>query len=197
MKKRLVISTSLLALMLLIAGCSSSDADSAKKSSSSSKPKTEKVADETHKSGNFSFNDKTNTFTTDKLTYKITKVTFMNSAADENKKTIVFETDITNTSGKEIDLMSDDDSSMYIHAKQKATDGKSNKQLQPGTLALDDNANSPEQAREDTMVSNSVLPDKTVQGVFMFDLDNNNNPVTVRFDNAGFDTIATKTYDVE
>lgn len=159
--------------------------------------KAETVAGETHKSGKFSFDDKTNTFKTDKLSYKITKVAFMNSAADQSKKTIVFETDITNNTDQELDLVADANAHLYIHAKQKAADGKSNKELQPGTLALDANANSPEQARENTMNTSSILPGKTVQGVFMFDLDNNNNPVVVDFDNAGFQSIAKKTYNVE
>lgn len=174
-----------------------SDTKSDTKTEKSSSKKAEKVADKTHKSGKFSFNDKTNTFKTDKLSYKITKVAFMNSAADQSKKTIVFETDITNNTDQELDLVADANAHLYIHAKQKATDGKSNKELQPGTLALDANANSPEQARENTMNTSSILPGKTVQGVFMFDLDNNNNPVVVDFDNAGFQSIAKKTYNVE
>lgn len=175
-------------------------ADAKTEKTSTSKKDSKKsgtVADETHKSGKFSFDDKINTFKTDKLSYKITKVAFMNSAADQSKKTIVFEADITNNTDQELDLVSDANAHLYIHAKQKASDGKSNKELQPGTLALDANANSPEQARENTMNTSSILPGKTVQGVFMFDLDNNDNPVVVDFDNAGFQPIAKKTYNVE
>ena len=174
-----------------------SDTKSDTKTEKTSSKKSEKVADGTHKSGKFSFNDKTNTFKTDKLSYKITKVAFMNSAADQSKKTIVFETDITNNTDQELDLVADANAHLYIHAKQKATDGKSNKELQPGTLALDANANSPEQSRENTMETSSVLPGKTVQGVFMFDLDNNDNSVVVDFDNAGFQPIVEKTYNVQ
>jgi hypothetical protein len=116
------------------------------------------------------------------------------NGVDNGKKVIVLEMDITNNTKKEINLSSDENAYEYIHAYQKTETSKKN--LAPGTLGSDDNGNSPEQSREDTMNSDSLLPGKTVQGVVMFDLVNNSK-VSITFDNADFDTIATKEYKVQ
>lgn len=82
---------------------------------------------------------------------------------------------------------------MVVHAKQK-TD-TSNVQLDPGSIALDENSNDPLQTHEDNL-NNSLLPGKQVDTVLMFTLKNTNK-VTVEFSNSDFDTIGTKTYTVQ
>lgn len=160
-------------------------------SNSTSKSSVEKAKQGSSYSG---FTFKNNDFKTNHLTYKITAVKYFPSAGDQNKKTIVLEVDITNNTKKDINLLSDDNAYAYIHAYQKTSDTKED--LQPGTLALDDNANSPEQTREDVMDNDTVLPGKTVQGIIMFDTKENSN-VFVTFENDDFKTIATKEYSIQ
>lgn len=110
--------------------------------------------------------------------------------AEPGSKVLVLHTTILNNSKKE-----QDPSNFYmvIHAKQK-TD-TSNVDLTPGTLALDDNGNSPFQQEEDNL-NNALLPGKKVNAVIMFTLKNTNK-VTVEFSNSDFDKLGTKTYTVK
>ncbi len=62
-------------------------------------------------------------------------------------------------------------------------------------LALDDNGNSPLQTQEDNL-NNNLLPGKTVETVLIYTLKNT-NPVELSFSNADFDTIGTKTINVQ
>ena len=109
---------------------------------------------------------------------------------EPGSKVLVLHTTILNNSEKE-----QDPSNFYmvIHAKQK-TD-TSNVDLTTGTLALDENGNSPLQAEQDNL-NNALLPGKKVNTILMFTLKNN-NPVTVEFSNADFSKLGTKTYIVE
>lgn len=165
--------------------------NSESKKNSGNNTTVEKTENQTTKNNEFSFGN--DIFKTNKLSYKITKVTTMNGT-DSNKKVLVLETDITNNTKKDVNINSDANAYEYIHAYQN-TD-KTKKNLLPGSLGLDGNGNSPEQSREDTMNSESLLAGKTVQGIVMFDLENNST-VTVTFDNAEFQTIATKKYNIQ
>lgn len=181
MKK--IISLSLLLLTTIsLSACGNNDA------SNKSDKGSQKVENKVKKTGKWSFDG--TTYTTAKGKYKITAVKKMPSSED-GKNVIAFEFDYTNTSKKEHDLLTDDSFYEFVHATQK-TD-TSNKNLNPGSIGLDDNANSLEQAREDVMNSDSVLPGKTVQGVAAFSLVND-NPVKLKFDDASYTTIATKEY---
>lgn len=110
--------------------------------------------------------------------------------AEEGTKVLVLHTTILNNSKKE-----QDPSNFYmvIHAKQK-TD-TSNIDLNPGTLAIDENGNSPLQAEQDNL-NNALLPGKKVDAILMFTLKNT-NPVTIEFSNADFSKLGTKTYNIE
>lgn len=145
------------------------------------------------KSGKYSFNSKKyGTFKTNKATIKITNVKVMPSA-EEGKKVVVFECDITNNSKKEVDLVNDVSMYEFIHAYQKTS--TSSKNLEPGMVGLDENADSLEKDRDDVMTNDSVLPGKTVQGDFVFTLVND-KPVKLKFDNKNYETFATKSYKV-
>lgn len=122
------------------------------------------------------------------LTYKITK-TEVRDATSEGKKALVVYTDVTNNSDKE---QKPSNVYMVLHAYQK-TD-TSNKQLNPGAVALDDNAKNPLQVEEDAL-NDSLLPGKTVNAVIIFTLENENQ-VTLKFDDADFNNIGEKTINV-
>lgn len=161
---------------------------SSTKSSSSSKAEAEKATavptDDTHE---WFFKD--DVFYAGMETYKLTKSEVRDSA-ESGKKVLVIYTDITNNSKKE-----QDPSNVYmvVHAKQK-TD-TSNVTLNPGMLATDEDGNDPLQQYEDN-INNSLLPGKTVTGILVFTLGND-NPVSLEFQNADFDTIGTKEYQVK
>lgn len=159
---------------------------SSKKSSSSSKAEkaTAVPTDDTHE---WFFKD--DVFYAGMETYKLTKSEVRDSA-ESGKKVLVIYTDITNNSKKE-----QDPSNVYmvVHAKQK-TD-TSNVTLDPGMLATDEDGNDPLQQYEDN-INNSLLPGKTVTGILVFTLGND-NPVSIEFQNADFDTIGTKEYQVK
>lgn len=123
-------------------------------------------------------------------TYKLTKSEIRDGAEDGTKVLVIY-TDITNNSKKE-----QDPSNVYmvVHAKQK-TD-TSNVELEPGMIGTDENGDNPLQQYEDNL-NNALLPGKTVTGILTFKLgDNNNNPVSLEFDNSDFDKIGTKTYQI-
>ncbi|MQS75020.1 hypothetical protein [Companilactobacillus halodurans] len=79
----------------------------------------------------------------------------------------------------------------------KGLTNNSNVDLNPGTVALDENGNSPTQEYEDNL-QNSLLPSKTVTGVLIFDIGKDNaNPINLEFSNSDFETIGTKTYNIK
>lgn len=186
--KKIILICSTLLLGVGLAGCGNPDGDN-KENAQNDISSSISV----NKDDNFYKND-VFVLGKEKLSYKITGVKWLASAADNTKKTLVLECDITNNSDDKVDLVSKGNPYMYIHATQK-TDNEE-KQLQPGTLALDSNGDSPEQDRENTMNSSSVLPHKTVQGVIKFDTVND-SPVTVTFENQSFKVIASKTYNIQ
>lgn len=186
-------------IAIMFVGCgddssSSENNNSAKseKTSNDKSIKTSKLMNSNNKNDNTYKND-TFTMEEEKLTYKITGVKWLPSAADENKKTLVLECDITNNGDKPVDLAVKGNPYTYIHATQKTENEE--KQLQPGTLKLESDGNSPEQSRENTMNSSSVLPHKTAQGIIKFDTVND-SPVTVSFENEEFKVIGSKTYSM-
>ncbi|MQS51445.1 DUF5067 domain-containing protein [Companilactobacillus mishanensis] len=194
MKKRSVtlglITTILLSTALV--GCSNGNSDS--KSSKSNDEKTEKAEKSTQvktgadaKNNKWSF--KNDVFSAGILTYKLTKSEVRDSSED-GKKVLVIYTDVTNNSNKE-----QDPSNIYIvsHAYQK-TD-TANKQLLPGMVALDENADSPLQKYEDAL-NDKLLPGKTTQAVMIYSLEND-SPVKVSFENSDFKTLGSKTYNVQ
>lgn len=179
---------SLAAIALFATGCSSNN--DSKDSSSKNNEKTEKVTKAKNKDvSNNKWTYKNDVFDAGNLTYKFTKSEIMDSVTD-GKQVLVLYTDVTNNSKKE-----QDPSNIYmvVHAYQK-TD-TANKQLDPGIVALDENANSPLQTQEDAM-NDKLLPKKTTQGVVLFELENTNK-VTVKFSNSDFKDIGSKTYSVQ
>ncbi|GKQ42955.1 hypothetical protein RD055328_08780 [Companilactobacillus sp. RD055328] len=184
MKKLLSLALLAITIVSLTACSSTSDSDKTDKG-------TQKVENKTKKQSKWTFDG--TTFTTKQGIYTITAVKKMPSAED-GKNVIVFEFDFKNNTKKEIDMMADNNWYVYVHATQKTKN--SNKSLDPGTIGLDANANSLEQAREDVMTSDSVLPGKTVQGVASYTLVND-APVKLKFSDEGFNTIATKEYTVK
>ena len=191
MKKRSVLAgiTATIILSISLVSCS----NNSDKSTKSSNTKTEKIEKSTKvKSGTNAENNKwtfkNDVFSAGILTYKLTKSEVRDSSED-GKKVLVIYTDVTNNTNKE-----QDPSNIYMvtHAYQK-TD-TANKQLLPGTVGLDENANNPLQEYEDAL-NDKLLPKKTTKAVIVFALEND-NPVKVTFENSDFKTLGTKTYDV-
>lgn len=175
---------------LTLAGCGSET-----KTNTNSNEKAEKtVKGTTDSTSDNTFKDNTFTMAKEKVSYKITNVKTFPSAGDQNKKTIVLECDITNNGNEPADLAVKANPYTYVHASQKTNNAE--KELQPGTIAIDDNGNNPEQAREDTMNSSKVLPHKTVQGMIAFDTVDDSS-VTVTFENQIFKNIGSKTYKIQ
>ncbi|MCM6843370.1 DUF5067 domain-containing protein [Latilactobacillus curvatus] len=196
MKKILgIVSVSLCAISL--AACGSKGAE---KKTTSSSSKVEKAVNKTTKKDASKSNEiptdaDHNWFFRDNIFYAGNETMTLNKSevldgSEAGSKVLVLHTTILNNSKKE-----QDPSNFYmvIHAKQK-TD-TSNVDLTPGTLAIDENGNSPLQAEQDNL-NNALLPGKKVNTVLMFTLKNN-NPVTVEFSNADFSKLGTKTYNVE
>lgn len=173
---------------------SSSDKSSEKSSSSastSSKSNTEKVSlSSTNDPSDNEWSYKNDIFDAGNLTYKITKSAIMDSAAQNGSKTLVLYTDVTNNSSKNMDPSN---IYMVVHAFQQ--NDTSRLQLNPGVVSLDENANNPLQAQEDAL-NNELLPGKTVQAAFTFDLQNTND-VVVEYSNADFKKIGSKTYQIQ
>ncbi|KRK37321.1 hypothetical protein FC62_GL001437 [Amylolactobacillus amylotrophicus DSM 20534] len=199
MKKTILLVGTMLSAALLLSACSNdrgSSNDSAEKASKveskkSTKQSTKKSSSEpvkipTSPDKEWFYND--NVFYAGMETMTLTKSEIRDGIEDGEKVLVIYNT-IKNNSDEE-----QDPSNFYmvIHAKQK-TD-TSNVNLDPGTLALDENGNNPLQAQEDNL-NNSLLPGKTVETVMMFKLVND-TPVTIEFSNEDFTTIGTKTINV-
>ena len=165
-----------------------SSKESSKKAASSSKKADAKTIPTTPDEDWF-YSAEQNVFYAGNETMTFTKSEVRDGVESGTKVLVIYNT-IRNNSSEE-----QDPSNFYmvIHAKQK-TD-TSNVSLDPGMLATDDNGNSPLQAQEDNL-NNSLLPGKTVETVLMFTLKNS-NPVTLEFDNADFDSIGTREYQVQ
>lgn len=164
----------------------SSSENSSKKSENTEKVSTKKSDDPSDRKWTF----KNNVFDAGNMTYKITKSELMDSAAEDGSKTFVLYTDVTNNSSKNMDPSN---IYMVVHAFQQ--NDTSRVQLNPGMVALDENANNPLQTQEDAL-DNELLPGKTAQAVFMFDLQNTND-VVVEYSNADFKKIGSKTYQIQ
>lgn len=166
-----------------------SSENTSKKSSESSN--TEKVSSsKSNDPSNNKWTYKNNIFDAGNLTYKITKSAIMDSAAQDGSKTLVLYTDVKNNSSKN---MTPSNIYMVVHAFQK--NDTSRVQLDPGMVALDENANNPLQAQEDAL-NNELLPGKTVQAVFMFNLKNTND-VEVEYSDSNFHKIGSKIYQIK
>ena len=185
MKKITLLGTTAL-VALTLAGCGSTNNNT----NHNENTKLENKASENDNT----FKNNVFTMAKEKVSYKITAVKWFASAGDQSKKTMVLECDITNNGNEPADLSVKANPYTYVHASQKTSNAE--KELQPGTIALDNNGNNPEQAREDTMNSSKVLPHKTVQGMIAFDTVDN-SPVTVTFENQSFKVIGSKTYNVK
>ncbi|MBZ5946064.1 DUF5067 domain-containing protein [Leuconostoc gasicomitatum] len=123
------------------------------------------------------------------MTYKFTKSEVRDSI-ENGKKTLVIYADVTNNTDSE-----QDPSNIYtvMHAFQK-TD-TANKNLIPGMVKYDENSNNPIQQYTDAL-NDKLLGKKTTSVALVYSLENN-NPVTVKFDNADFTKIGEKQYDVK
>ena len=192
MKKKYILSATLLACTgLALTACSNSNnsnSASSSKSSSSKVNKPKKVVP-SDKAKDRTWTYKNKVFDAGIETYKFTKSEVRDSAT-EGKKLLVLYCDVTNNSKKE-----QDPSNVYMvmHAYQK-TD-TSNVQLDPGSAALDDNGNDPLQEYDDNL-NNKLLPGKTVKACVAYELKND-NPVTVNFENSDFDTIGQEIYQIK
>ena len=164
----------------------SSRENSSKKSEDAEKISTKKSDDPSDRKWTF----KNNIFDAGNMTYKITKSELMDSAAEDGSKTLVLHMDVTNNAKKNMDPSN---VYMVLHAFQK--NDTSRVQLNPGTVALDENGNSHIQSEEDAL-NNDLLPSKTAQVAVSFDLKNTND-VEVEFSNSDFKVIGTKTYKVQ
>ncbi|WP_203624615.1 DUF5067 domain-containing protein [Lacticaseibacillus sp. 866-1] len=206
MKKLITVGVTMLAALSLTAcasGSSSKKSGSNEKassvnSSSAAKSSSKKASSSSKKAANGAsipttadkeWFVKDNVFYAGNETMTFTK-SEVRDGLDSGTKVLVIYTTIRNNSGKE-----QDPSNFYmvLHAKQK--NDTSNVSLDPGMLGLDDNGNSPLQTYEDNL-NNSLLPGKTVTAVLEYELKNT-NPVTLEISNDSFDTIGTKTYQVQ
>lgn len=162
-------------------------------SSSSKNTKTEKASNKTISDSNdpskSKWTYKDDTFKAGILTYKFTKSEVRDSS-EGGKKVLVLYADVINNTDEEQDPSN---IFMVMHAYQK-TD-TSNKSLNPGMAALDADYNDPLQTQEDAL-NNKLLGKKTVSVVMIYSLENE-NPVTVKFDNADYNTIGEKQYSVK
>ncbi|EJF33753.1 prophage protein [Weissella koreensis KCTC 3621] len=178
---------SVISIIIVIAtqGMYTKAIDKSENSVSSSSSSVEKVSDKSASDDTWTF--KNNIFDAGNMTYKITNTEITDGAGDPGTKVLVMYMDVTNNSDKEMDP-----SNLYMvmHAYQK-TD-TSNVNLNPGTVALNDQAESPVQTEEDAM-NNKLLPKKTTQVVAVYQLENTND-IKVEFSNSDFKTIGTKIY---
>ncbi|UJM23520.1 DUF5067 domain-containing protein [Lactiplantibacillus plantarum] len=172
------------ALSLTACGNNNSSKTNSVNSSKAEKVSSTKSTDPSNEKWTF----KDNVFSAGIETYKFTK-SEIRDGSEDGTKILVLYCDVTNNSKKE-----QDPSNIYtvVNAYQK-TD-TANKQLLPGTPKYDDNGNNPIQKYEDGL-NDKLLPGKTTQAAVMFKLENKND-VTVKFNNANFQTIGTKTYSV-
>lgn len=172
------------ALSLTACGTNNSSKTNSVNSSKAEKVSSTKSTDPSNDKWTF----KDNIFSAGIETYKFTK-SEIRDGSEDGTKILVLYCDVTNNSKKE-----QDPSNIYtvVNAYQK-TD-TANKQLLLGTPKYDDNGNDPIQKYEDGL-NDKLLPGKTTQAAVMFKLENKND-VTVKFNNANFQTIGTKTYSV-
>lgn len=195
--KKLALITTIALASLTLAACGNNN--SSDKTTNSTSSKAEKAINKTSKKESKTSGVPTDAdhkwFFKDDIFYAGNETMTLKSSeirdgAEEGTKVLVLHTTILNNSKKE-----QDPSNFYmvIHAKQK-TD-TSNIDLNPGTLAIDENGNSPLQAEQDNL-NNALLPGKKVDAILMFTLKNT-NPVTIEFSNADFSKLGTKTYNVE
>lgn len=195
--KKLALITTIALASLTLAACGNNNSND--KTTNSTSSKAEKAINKTSKKESKTSGVPTDAdhkwFFKDDIFYAGNETMTLKSSeirdgAEEGTKVLVLHTTILNNSKKE-----QDPSNFYmvIHAKQK-TD-TSNIDLNPGTLAIDENGNSPLQAEQDNL-NNALLPGKMVDAILMFTLKNT-NPVTIEFSNADFSKLGTKTYNVE
>ncbi|WIE01426.1 DUF5067 domain-containing protein [Latilactobacillus curvatus] len=195
--KKLALITTIALASLTLAACGNNN--SSDKTTNSTSSKAEKAINKTSKKESKTSGVPTDAdhkwFFKDDIFYAGNETMTLKSSeirdgAEEGTKVLVLHTTILNNSKKE-----QDPSNFYmvIHAKQK-TD-TSNIDLNPGTLAIDGNGNSPLQTEQDNL-NNALLPGKKVDAILMFTLKNT-NPVTIEFSNADFSKLGTKTYNVE
>lgn len=169
------------------------DAFGKSSSSHSEKTKSEKATNKTSENSNDPSKDKwtfkNDVFSAGIMTYKLNKSEVLDSIED-GKKVLVIYADVTNNTDEE-----QEPSNIYMvmHAFQK-TD-TANKDLNPGMVKLNDDGNSPIQQQQDAL-NDKLLGKKTAPVVMIFTLEND-NPVTVKFDNANFKTIGEKQYNVK
>lgn len=167
--------------------------DSFGKNSSSVSSKTEKATNNTSENSKDPSRNKwtfkNDVFSAGIMTYKLTKSEVRESAED-GKKVLVIYADVTNNTDKE-----QDPSNIYMvmHAYQK-TD-TANKDLIPGMVKTDENFNNPIQKQEDAL-HDKLLGHKTVTVAMTYTLEND-NPVTLKLDNAEFKQIGEKQYTVK
>lgn len=187
MKKLITVAVSAISLFTLSACGNSSSSSSSSSKSSSSVEKASSVKSSDPSKDKWTFKD--NVFSAGIETYKFTKSEVLDGAEDGTKNLVLY-CDVTNNSKKE-----QDPSNVYmvVHAYQK-TD-TANKELDPGSSKYDENGNNPLQQYEDAL-HDKLLPGKTTHAVIMFKLENSND-VTVQFDNANFNKIGEKTYQVQ
>ncbi|MHC6536747.1 DUF5067 domain-containing protein [Latilactobacillus sakei] len=195
--KKLALITTIALASLTLAACGNNNSND--KTTNSTSSKAEKAINKTSKKESKTSGVPTDAdhkwFFKDDIFYAGNETMALKSSeirdgAEEGTKVLVLHTTILNNSKKE-----QDPSNFYmvIHAKQK-TD-TSNIDLNPGTLAIDENGNSPLQAEQDNL-NNALLPGKKVDAILMFTLKNT-NPVTIEFSNADFSKLGTKTYKIE
>lgn len=195
--KKLALITTIALASLTLAACGNNNSND--KTTNSTSSKAEKAINKTSKKESKTSGVPTDAdhkwFFKDDIFYAGNETMTLKSSeirdgAEEGTKVLVLHTTILNNSKKE-----QDPSNFYmvIHAKQK-TD-TSNIDLNPGTLAIDENGNSPLQAEQDNL-NNALLPGKKVDAILMFTLKNT-NPVTIEFSNADFSKLGTKTYNIE
>lgn len=191
MKKNIILSAAVCSMLL--AGCRVNTSHT-KTSSNVSKVSTSKVVKSSSSvkpdpnASERKWTYKNNVFDAGNETYKFTGWDVMNSF-NGDKKVLVLYCDVTNNSTKE---MIPSNVYMVVDAFQK--NEASNMRLNSGMVECDENGNDPLQQYEDAM-SNKLLPGKTVKGVMLFEL-NNDNPVRVEFSNSESEIIGIKNYKV-
>ena len=191
MKKNIILSAAVCSMLL--AGCGVNTSHT-KTSSNVSKVSTSKVVKSSSSvkpdpnASERKWTYKNNVFDAGNETYKFTGWDVMNSF-NGDKKVLVLYCDVTNNSTKE---MIPSNVYMVVDAFQK--NEASNMRLNSGMVECDENGNDPLQQYEDAM-SNKLLPGKTVKGVMLFEL-NNDNPVRVEFSNSESEIIGIKNYKV-
>lgn len=193
MKYRFLFTVGAGLIMLSVTGCSNnkSNANSSSKSEiikKNSNVKKKKAPKPSANAKNRTWTYKNNVFDAGIETYTFTKSEIMDSQTP-GKKLLVLYCNVRNNSNKE-----QDPSNVYmvVHAYQKTK--TSDVKLNPGIAKLDNNGNDPLQKYSDNL-NNKLLPGKTVKACLAYDLKNT-NPVKITFENSNFETIGTKTVNI-